>query len=463
MRQPEKFANIVLTCAITFCLAVLIHSTFLSPLSPEQLTKYYLVAVAGLLLFGFALLKWREETKVNFALALLSMGFALYVLEVLLFFGVAGGIRKPTEERIRLEGIKRAQQSGVPFDKRTKLQVLMDLRKEGIEAYPGFHAFFLRGTEGVDVGEDHIYPLGGVSNKLTILCNESGEWSVYQSDEHGFNNPPGIYENRALDMVLIGDSFTHGACVKPGEDIGGQLRQRNRQLLNLGNIGNGPLAELATLKEYGAPVRPRIVLWFYYEENDIEGLISEKKSSFLLQYLERDFSQGLLKRQPEIDQFLVNYIKKQEKSQASRNRLSYKFRSISRLYDLRRELKFIISKPSPREVSQSEASSLPLFRKILSEAKDQVNSWDGQLYFVYLPAWDRYGGTSKKDNLHYRNDVLSLVEELEIPIIDFHDVISTHPDPLSLFPFRMPAHYAAEGYRLLAEQIDTYLRLDSAE
>ncbi|NEP28791.1 MAG: hypothetical protein F6K49_45270, partial [Moorea sp. SIO3I6] len=438
-----------MTGALTFYLALLIDATFLSPLLPEQLTKYYLVAVAGILLFSFAVLKWRNETKVNFALALLSIGLALYLLEVLLFLGVAGGMRKAIEKRIRLEGLKRAQQSGVPFDRRTKLQVLMDLRKEGIEAYPAFPASILRGTEGVDVDENHIYPLSGVSNKLTILCNESGEWSVYQSDEHGFNNPPGIYENRGLDMVLIGDSFTHGSCVKPGEDIGGQLRQRNRQLLNLGNSSNGPLTELATLKEYGAPLRPRIVLWFYFEANDLQDIISEKKFSFLLQYLERDFSQGLLKRQPEIDQILVNYIKKQEKSEAYRNSLSYKVRSISRLYDLRRELRFITSK-----LSQSQASSLPLFRKILSEAKDEVNSWDGQLYFVYLPAWNRYGRTSNNDNLHYRNNVLSLVEELEIPIIDFHEVMSTHPDPLSLFPFQIYLHYTAEGYRLLAEQIE---------
>ena len=70
-----------------------------------------------------------------------------------------------------------------------------------------------------------------------------------------------------------------------------------------------------------------------------------------------------------------------------------------------------------------------------------MNSWDGQLYFVYLPAWNRYGERSNEDNLHQRNDVLSLVEELEIPIIDFHETISTHPDPLSLFPFRMPAFF----------------------
>ena len=35
--------------------------------------------------------------------------------------------------------------------------------------------------------------------------------------------------------------------------------------------------------------------------------------------------------------------------------------------------------------------------------------------------------------------------ELDIPIIDIHnEVFKTHPDPLSLFPFRIAGHYNAE-------------------
>ena len=44
--------------------------------------------------------------------------------------------------------------------------------------------------------------------------------------------------------------------------------------------------------------------------------------------------------------------------------------------------------------------------------------------------------------------------ELDIPIIDIHSkVFDSHPDPLSLFLFRMPGHYNAEGYKLVAEEI----------
>ena len=98
-----------------------------------------------------------------------------------------------------------------------------------------------------------------------------------------------------------------------------------------------------------------------------------------------------------------------------------------------------------------------LFAQVLGEAKQRVGSWGGQFYFVYLPAWQRYSETIQRENLHCRNDVLRLVEALEIPLIDFHQILSTHPDPLSLFPFRVDGHYTAEGYQLLAQQIERYL------
>ena len=62
-------------------------------------------------------------------------------------------------------------------------------------------------------------------------------------------------------------------------------------------------------------------------------------------------------------------------------------------------------------------------------------------------------GVTNKYNL-YRKAVLGTVTELGIPIIDIQrEVLDLHPDPLSLFPFRIPGHYNAEGYRLVAEAI----------
>ena len=99
--------------------------------------------------------------------------------------------------------------------------------------------------------EDKIYPLSGISNKLTIFCNETGYWSVYQSDRYGFNNPDEEWDNKEIEYLLIGDSLVDGACVNRPHDIASVLRTlSNKSVLNLGYGGNGPLLEYATLREY---------------------------------------------------------------------------------------------------------------------------------------------------------------------------------------------------------------------
>jgi hypothetical protein len=47
-----------------------------------------------------------------------------------------------------------------------------------------------------------------------------------------------------------------------------------------------------------------------------------------------------------------------------------------------------------------------------------------------------------------------MVRDLNIPVIDIHqEVFTDHPDPLSLFPFRLRSHYNVEGYSEVAKAI----------
>ena len=99
-----------------------------------------------------------------------------------------------------------------------------------------------------------------------------------------------------------------------------------------------------------------------------------------------------------------------------------------------------------------------IFQDILGKSKKITNSWGGKLYFIYLPShfWIL---TGEKDQFH--NFVLNTANNLDIPIIDIYDeVFSQHPDPLSLFPFRMYGHYNARGYRLIAKSINKKLHAD---
>ena len=80
------------------------------------------------------------------------------------------------------------------------------------------------------------------------------------------------------------------------------------------------------------------------------------------------------------------------------------------------------------------------------------------MYLVYLPGSGRFPIVDEEIN---RNFLIQTAAELDIPIIDIQKkVFENHPDPLSLFPFRMYNHYNALGNRLIAEVIGKRLEAD---
>ena len=72
--------------------------------------------------------------------------------------------------------------------------------------------------------------------------------------------------------------------------------------------GSGPLFALAQIKEYLPALKPKkIVLWFYYEGNDLSDLKVEQQSRLLRRYMEDGFTQNLFDRQTDIDRALTEY------------------------------------------------------------------------------------------------------------------------------------------------------------
>lgn len=228
----------------------------------------------------------QKETKVKFALAMVSLIVALYLAELVVFF---------LDTRFARTRENMARQNGFPFDTRTMLEVIENLQAQGIEAHPIVPASLVVDFNGMGNGAHKLFTLGGVSRKATVYCNESGDYAIYESDEHGFNNPAGIWRQKPK-VVLTGDSFTQGACVGPGEDIAGQLRKMGINALNLGMGGCGPLIELAMMKEYVEFLKPEFVLWMYFEGNDLREIIREKTSFFARYYFDSGFSQNLIYR-----------------------------------------------------------------------------------------------------------------------------------------------------------------------
>lgn len=401
-------------------------------------------------------LSWKmgrtKETYNKLILILASVTFCLYLIDIsLAFFQIINS----RDSRI----MKIAAKRGVPFDNRSLAELIRDLKERGLEAYPAIWPGTIIRDKGLQNGfpwkEGRILPLAGISRVLTVLGNETGQYAVYQSDEHGFNNPMGLHQEDRMDMVLIGDSLTQGCCVDSGQDLGSLLRKGGWKVLNLGYGFNGPLLELATLMEYGKALRPTVVVWLYFEGNDLLELSKEAElSSRLMYYLEHNFFQGLGEKQKEIDQLLRNYFERSMEKDAigewgpqKNNSIIRKLLTLSHLRE-RLGLGRLLKRPFEKD----------LFMRILQKADNEARSWGGNLVFVFLPARERFTPNIKPDRFLNRSEVLTTVHDLNIPLIDVVEDFSAHQKPLALFPFETEPHYNRQGYAVVARAIEKHLK-----
>ncbi len=418
----------------------------------EKFFKYYVISIAGICFWG-AVSRLGDGLKIKIVVAATSLVVGLLLAEMILSFMVSSPIQEGDLVAIRAAAAKEA---GMIFDMRSKLQVYQDLRGEGVNAVPTVHPSFFISTNGVAGGEP-LYPFGGVSRKTTVFCNESGKRSVFLSDRYGFNNPDSEWDLPRTEWVITGDSYAQGACVDPGEEIAGQIRSiTGESVINLGSGGNGPLIELAVLKEYAESRTPMNVLWVYCEVNDPGDLAAEQKASLLTSYLRPGFSQDLIQKQTEIDDRLLRFIAEVEvkEENAKPEKAWVRMVRFLRFSHIRQRLNF----------NDFDPYVDPLFYDVLKKARDRTAAWGGKLYFVYLPDYERYAENVQNPDLYMKRKAVSsavveVAEGLDIPVIDIHqEVFADHPDWLFLFPLRIGGHYNAEGYREVSEAIVSGVR-----
>jgi hypothetical protein len=453
LKNTRGVADVILAGEGLLCLIVLFYCiyyyswTHARPFSSPIVLFYgFLVIMAGLL---FGALRFCSSYKLNCVLLLISIEVSIVAAELLLPF-VNNVLVHAETERV----LNAAAAAGVIFDTRGKREVVTALKQEGISAVPVvFPSILLKQRRtgmlqsAISMNGTEVLPLAGIARKTTVFCNESGDYTIYESDEHGFHNPQGMWQAGRLDIVAVGDSFAMGACVPSDKNFVALIRRHWPATLNLGSYGSGPLIELAILREYAQFLKPRIVLWCYFEGNDLQDLRGEKDSPLLMRYVESDFTQGLLARQTEIDQALTAYVDmvKNDHRPSSLSRLQHRVGNVLTLRRLRQQL----GRVAQRRVSEAE---MDLLRTILLKAKASVGAWGGQLYFVYLPDWPQYARPAMTNK--NREAVLTIVNRLRLPLIDIHHAFQAQNDPLALFPFRQRLkHYTEVGNQLVAEEV----------
>lgn len=353
------------------------------------------------------------------------------------------------------------QRLGYRFDDRSRAQLMAEAQSRGGRLMPSVPPQQLLGyapdghmRSALRVDGQEVLTLSGVSTIPTMLCNEVGHHVVYESDEHGFRNPAGSW-GKPAEVLMVGDSFVHGVCVEDSQTLPGLLRAEGIRTLSAAYSGNGPLLELATVREYAAPMKPQVVVWALYEGNDLDdNLPREAMSPLLRRYLnEPGFRQGLFSRREQLDRVLSQYAVRR----LAEVTLQDAQRQIPRylgLLDLSPTRDFL------RQFTDPPRADLPLFERVLAAAHRDIGSWHGELVLLYLPNPARFGQGSgllyrqaiqRQDGYH--EDVRWIARRLGIPFLDALPVLAEAARQRTFIPYPFFGHYPVEGYKAAAQPL----------
>ncbi len=327
------------------------------------------------------------------------------------------------------------------------------MRREGQRAFPHLCAALApatgRGAEPtspVRVDGESVQILTGLANNVIAVRSGIAGSSV-RTDAFGFNNPPGQWESANVRAAVVGDSFAFGVGAPHGDGFVDRIRSLVGITVNLGCGGNGPLSELASLVEYGRALKPAVVVWAYFEGNDLpKDLPRELSTALLPRYLEPGFTQNLRARRDKIDAAIEVYLRAQiaparPPAPPAARGPALAFASVASLEYLRTELGM---------VNGYRSGALKLFERILARARTEAAGWGG-IVFVYIPAQTRYSSAiARWDADGYKRDVLAAARRLGIETIDLDDEFGkAGRDPATLFS----GHFTPEGHRLAGELI----------
>ena len=434
----KNISKIISTFFLIFSILLLCYVFYRSEIyssgtKHDEYLRYYIISF---ILFFLSIVSFfiKKDIKIKVLAVLLSTFFGLYLVEGYFLF----------------ETIK--SKKNAKLQTKSKFQIYQDLKKND----PNSVVSILPGLLKID--NKTIFTLSGISNRKTLHCNENEYYSIYQSDRYGFNNPDSEWDKKQISLLLVGGSFAHGDCVNEPDTIGGNLRKNIKSggVLNLGQRGNGPLIEYATLREYLPLTKTERVLWMYEEGTDLLELTRELKNKILLKYLDhQDFTQNLYLKQNKIDAKRIDVLKKSTESLRKENLNFSKNENLNPLkLDFIKFLKLLNTRKLTIETMFYGASPKDL-KKILELSKKFTETNGAKFYFIYLPEYHRYIiNLNINNNFKNYKKVIKTVESLNIPLIDIHkELFQLHNDPKSLFPFRSEGHYTELGYKMVAETI----------
>jgi len=368
-----------------------------------------------------------------------------------------------------------------PFDERSTGEVVLKMRRQGIMAYPAplpastINSHLTIPIEGPEQSELSILGLSGVSNSTTIYCSEAGPYLIYESDRYGFANPKNIW-SRSMDFVFLGDSFTHGACVAVEDHFTAIVRAQFPGTFNLGMRGNGPLLELATLKEFVRETNPKYIFWMYFDGNDLIELERESQDNIAIKYLQPNFNVNYKKNFSRINKKLADLfntllqsyentgnrsadvVTQQSKSLSSKSKVDILL-TLSDYFTFGFVMSFgrdalcasftDINKLSRPCKNHPKLKNLLVFKNVLASAKKFADERGSEFVFVNLPSLKSFN-ISERKRMSMVRQILANLNIDEIDIAKAADKFGLSAENGDIFAFgKLGGHLNVRGNRLV--------------
>jgi hypothetical protein len=282
----------------------------------------------------------------------------------------------------------------------------------------------------------------------------------YLADRHGFNNPAELWDGQSVEVLALGDSYTHGYCSPREDSIVGLVRAGVPRTITLGQHSTGPLRQLALFREYGERLKPRLVVWFYSEFDPID-LAAEADNPDLAAYLDPAFRVGLSDHQELVDRRLQSIVEARHrdgKDTGARRMDAVKtvvlLRTLRTMFGLN-----AFGTAYYRNDLETQKRVLPTYRRILTMARDTAAQWGGKVVMVHLPHPSARFLPNRKLTAPamLRDDVLALWRDLGLDTVDLMESFVSQPDPVSLV-FNPHSHYSEKGNALAAGGVLDRLR-----
>jgi hypothetical protein len=200
------------------------------------------------------------------------------------------------------------------------------------------------------------------------------------------------------------------------------------------------------LREVVAPLRPRLVVWAWFEGNDLSNLHLERAQRRLMAYLDPSYRVGPRVMNELVLRRWMDSVLSVARTH-SRPGMRDRVRGVLALTRLRRQWRLQWPDNPPDE-------DLELVFRVIRRARADTEAWGAHLVVAYLPAWQRF--YAPRAYRPRRDDVLAAAHQAGVPVIDVEPAFEHASDPAALFSRGrwMLGHYSVAGYRLAAEVLD---------